>query len=86
MGFGGIQLGDPHVGVGTQMAITSMEPEKVTEGAVEIKKRCEGFLGGSVVKNLPANAGDTNSIRDPGRSHTAAEQLSLSNTIIELVL
>ena len=29
----------------------------------------EGFPGGSVVKNLPANAGDTGSISDPGRSH-----------------
>ena len=29
----------------------------------------EGFPGGSVVKNLPANAGDTGSISDRGRSH-----------------
>ena len=28
-----------------------------------------GFPGGSVVKNLPANAGDTGLIPDPGRSH-----------------
>ena len=28
-----------------------------------------GFPGGSVVKSLPANAGDTGSIPDPGRSH-----------------
>ena len=28
-----------------------------------------GFLGGSVVKNLPANVGDTGSISGPGRSH-----------------
>ena len=28
-----------------------------------------GFLGGSVVKNLPANAGDMGLILDPGRSH-----------------
>ena len=27
------------------------------------------FPGGSVVKNLPANAGDTGSIPGPGRSH-----------------
>ena len=27
-----------------------------------------GFPGGSVVRNLPANAGDTGSISDPGRS------------------
>ena len=30
--------------------------------------RCEGFLGGSVVKNLPANAGDVGSIPGLGRS------------------
>ena len=29
----------------------------------------EGFLGGSVVKHLPAKAGDTGSIPDLGRSH-----------------
>ena len=29
----------------------------------------EGFPGGSVVKNPPANAGDTGSISDPERSH-----------------
>ena len=28
-----------------------------------------GFPDGAVVKNLPANAGDTGSIRGPGRSH-----------------
>ena len=28
-----------------------------------------GFPGGSAVKNLPANAGDTGSILGPGRSH-----------------
>ena len=28
-----------------------------------------GFPGGSVVKNLPVNAGDTGSIPDLGRSH-----------------
>ena len=28
-----------------------------------------GFPGGSVVKNLPANAGDTGLIPGPGRSH-----------------
>ena len=29
----------------------------------------QGFPGGSVVKNLPANVGDTGPIPDPGRSH-----------------
>ena len=29
----------------------------------------QGFPGGAVVKNLPANAGDTGSSPGPGRSH-----------------
>ena len=29
----------------------------------------KGFPGGAVVKNLPANAGDTGSSPGPGRSH-----------------
>ena len=29
----------------------------------------EDFPGGAVVKNLPANAGDTGSSSGPGRSH-----------------
>ena len=33
------------------------------------KRRTQGFPGDSVVKNPPANAGDTGSIPDPGRSH-----------------
>ena len=28
-----------------------------------------GFPGGSAVKNPPANAGDTGSVHDPGRSY-----------------
>ena len=34
-----------------------------------VKKLAEGFPGTSVVKNLAANAGDTRSIPDLGRSH-----------------
>ena len=34
-----------------------------------LKKQEKGFPGGAVVKNLPANAGDTGLISDPGRSH-----------------
>ena len=36
---------------------------------VRVKRTQKAFPGGSVVKNLPANAGDTGSIPDPGRSH-----------------
>ena len=38
--------------------------------AVEfLLKACEGFPGGSVVKNLPASAADMGSIPGLGRSH-----------------
>ena len=33
------------------------------------KNSWEGFPGGAVVKNPPANAGDTGSSPGPGRSH-----------------
>ena len=35
------------------------------------KKTVKGFPGGTVVKNPPANAGDTGSSPGPGRSHMA---------------
>ena len=47
------------------------------------KNQTVGVPGGSVVKNLPANAGDMGSI--PGVPH-AAEQLSLCIITIEPVL
>ena len=34
-----------------------------------IERNAEGFPGGIVVKNLPANAGDTGSSPGLGRSH-----------------
>ena len=34
-----------------------------------INKELLGFPGGAVVKNPPANAGDTGSSSGPGRSH-----------------
>ena len=36
---------------------------------IYFKRQCEGFPGGSVVKNPPASAGDMGSIPDSGRSH-----------------
>ena len=44
------------------------------------QKQCGGFLGGSVVKNPPANAGDTGSIPGPARFHIpgAAKPLHLN--------
>ena len=37
---------------------------------VSLKMQLQGFPGGAVVKNPPANAGDTGSSPGPGRSHT----------------
>ena len=34
-----------------------------------LKKQARDFPGGAVVKNPPANAGDTSSSPGPGRSH-----------------
>ena len=34
-----------------------------------VKNCVQGFPGGAVVENPPANAGDTGSIRGLGRSH-----------------
>ena len=36
---------------------------------VHLKRTCQGFPGGVVVKYPPANAGDTGSSPGPGRSH-----------------
>ena len=36
---------------------------------LNLKESAKGFPGGAVVKNPPANAGDTGSIPGPGRSH-----------------
>ena len=44
-----------------------------------------GFPGDSLVKNPPANAGDTGSIPDPGRSHMS-QQLSPCTATTDLVL
>ena len=36
---------------------------------IYLEKIWLGFPGGTVVKNMPANAGDTGSSPGPGRSH-----------------
>ena len=43
----------------------------------------QGFPGGAVVENPPANAGDTGSSPGLGRSHVTAEQLGPWATIAE---
>ena len=49
----------------------------------QINKRM-GFPDGSVVKNPPANAGDTGSIPGSGRSHHAPEQLDHAPQLLSL--
>ena len=39
------------------------------DGFLKIKTQLQDFPGGAVVKNPPANAGDTGSSPGPGRSH-----------------
>ena len=47
-----------------------METERfLTAGARLIKNGPQGFAGGAVVKNPPANSQDTGSSPGPGRSH-----------------
>ena len=44
------------------------------------------FPGGSVVKNLPANAGDTGSIPGPGRSHMPRSNKASEPQLLKPVL
>ena len=53
--------------------------------SLQIRSASCGFPGGSVVRNLPANAGDTGSIPGPGRSRML-QQGSPSATTPEPVL
>ena len=52
----------------------------------QLKKQEEGFPFGSVVKNPPANAEDTDSIPGPGRSYMPQSNLSPCATTTEPVL
>ena len=47
----------------------SLQYLKVAQGFVLKKTQPRDFPGGAVVKNPPANAGDTGSIPGSGRSH-----------------
>ena len=52
-------------------AVEQLDLSYVVGGSVKwyINKSWQGFPGGAVVENLPANAGDTGSSRGLGRSH-----------------
>ena len=44
-------------------------PNPKSKEKQKMKTEIKDVLGGPVVKNLPASAGDTGSIPGPGRSH-----------------
>ena len=46
-----------------------ISPRGQVKPRTESKRPVEGFPGGAVVENLPANAGDTGSSPGLGRSH-----------------
>ena len=46
-----------------------LHPSEKSYEEAKLNKAVQGFPGGSVVKNPPANAGDRGSITDLGRSH-----------------
>ena len=48
----------------------------------QLKKKSWGLPGGSVVKNLPANAGDTGSIRGLGRLHTPRSNEACASQVL----
>ena len=45
------------------------DPDKIQHPYPFLKTHKQGFPGGTVVKNPPANAGDMGLSRGPGRSH-----------------
>ena len=52
--------------------VTDQDRRKLCGSLIKglVKGRKEGFPGGSVVKGLPVDAGDTGSIPDPRRLHS----------------
>ena len=53
------------------LPLNCVSGQRPYQGAGQQYKKVEnrGFLGGAVVKNPPANAGETGLIPGPGRSH-----------------
>ena len=52
-----------------QAVLAARAPPQKNTGQYPLFKANVGFPGGTVVKNPPANAGDTGSSPGPGRSH-----------------
>ena len=56
-------------GVPGRHGVNPLMPSGLSLNFSLVKSYRWGFPGGAVIKNLPANAGDTGSIPGPGRSH-----------------
>ena len=64
---------------------TLLNNQEITEEIKEeIKKYLEGFPGGAVVENLPANAGDTGSSPGLGGSHMPWSDLAREPQLLSL--
>ena len=55
--------------ISRSFTMPNIGPNPIPITSKSLKQDGVGFPGGSVVKNLPANAGDMGSIPDPGRFH-----------------
>ena len=55
--------------VGVEIQAATMEDSMEVPQKINNRTTIWGFLGGAVVENLPANAGDTGSSPGLGRSH-----------------
>ena len=68
-----------HISIGSPYPF----PHHPTPGVI-VRESHRDFPGGLVVKNLPANAGDTRSIPDPGRSHMPQNNLARVPQLLSL--
>ena len=60
---------------------STVNKQKMTRKKYISKESQQVFPDGSVVKNLPANEGDTDLIPDPGRSHMLKSNSALAQLL-----
>ena len=66
----------PGQGTRSHMPQPKIPNAEIKRSRVTVKTRCRGFPGGPVVKNPPANTGDTGSMPGSGKIPHASEQRS----------